>query len=274
MKEKILIIGGDKRQQYLEKFLRDNSKDVFHLRYPADIWIADEIVNFSHIILPLPVSKDKEYIYSVDNLTVRYEDIISKIKPCHSVFSSGFDNKTLDYFEDNNIEYHDFMKDKIFKKANAYLTAQGTLRLLLENSEDYIVGKKALIIGFGDVAQTLAELLSALGVEVYISARSKRKMSLGLYSGCKIVELEKLESEINHFSYIFGSVPANILSEEAIRSISDESLYFELASPPYNADKALFEIYSKKHICGSALPGKYLPLASGKLMAEFVLSNL
>ena len=274
MNESFLIIGGDARQQYLSEFLSDSNKEVFHVRYSADIWKLDEIENYSHIILPLPLSKDKEMLYSSDNLCVRVEDTLKLIKPCHSVYGSGFDNKTLDYFEDNKIEYYDFMKDKIFKKANAYLTAQGTLRLLFDNVIDYIVGKKALIIGFGDVAVTLSELLSKVGIEVYIAARNKRKLSLAGYSGYKTLLIENMKNVIGEFDYIFGSVPANIIDEEAIRNISDDALYFELASAPYNADKKLFDKQMKKHINASALPGRYLPLASGKLMAEFVLSNL
>ena len=274
MNERILIIGGDKRQQYLEKFLKDNGKDVFHLKYPADISEIAEITDYSHIIMPLPISKDKEYVYSSDNISLRIDDVISQIKPCHCVFASGLDNKVLDYFEDNGIEYHDFMKDKIFKRANAYLTAQGTLRLLLENTEDYVIGKKALIIGFGDVADTLAELLSEIGVDVYITARNLRKLSLAGYSGYNMIELNDIESRINFFDYIFGTVPVNILSETAVKNISDNSVYTELASYPYNADKAYFDKYNKKYLNGSALPGRYLPVASGRIMAEFILSKL
>ena len=274
MNESFLIIGGDLRQQYLKSLLDEKYDDVFHIRYPADIWKLDEVDRYSHIILPLPVSKDKEYIYSTDNLCLKISEVVDLIKSCHTVYTSGFDNKTLDYFEDKKIEYHDFMKDKIFKKANAYLTAQGTLKILLDNTRDYIVGKKALIIGFGDVAVTLAELLSKIGVHVYITARNDRKLSVAEYSGFKSVRLCDLKSSISKFDYICGTVPANIIDEETIKGIRDDSLYFELASAPYNADKKLFDALSKKHINGSSLPGKFLPLASGKIMAEFILSNL
>ncbi len=274
MNESFLIIGGDLRQQYLKIFLQDNNNDVFHIRYPADIWKLDDIDSYSHIILPLPLSKDKEMIYSADNLYLKTEDVVRLIKPCHTVYASGFDSKILDSFEDNKIEYHDFMKDKIFKRANAYLTAQGTLKLLLDNTQDYIIGKKALIIGFGDVSQTLAELLGKIDLEVFVTARNKIKLSLAIYSGFKTINLDEIEDKISLFDYIFGTVSVNIIGENIIKNINNESLYFELASPPFNADKTFFDKYSKKYINGSALPGRFLPLASGKLMAEFILSNL
>ena len=271
---KALIIGGDKRQEYLKKLLEGNFKEVIHIRYPADMWASDEIEEYSHIILPLPVSKDKTHIYSSDNLMLKTEDLICRIKPCHKVFGSGFDNKTLDYFEDKQIDYCDFMKDKIFKRANALLTAQGALKLMLDNTDDYIVSKKALIIGFGDVGETLAEKLNSNGIEVFITARNKRKLSLASIYGYKTISLSSVKSCIYLFDYVFGTVPANILDVSDIYNLKDDCTYIELASYPFTAKEEDFRLFNKKYINGSALPGRYLPLASGKLLADFILNNI
>ena len=271
---KALIIGGDKRQEYLKKLLEGTFKEVIHIRYPADMWALDEIEEYSHLILPLPVSKDKTHIYSSDNLKLKTEDLICRIKPCHKVFGSGFNNKTLDYFEDKQIEYCDFMKDKIFKRANALLTAQGAMKLMLDNTDDYIVSKKALVIGFGDVGETLAEKLKSNGLEVFITARNKRKLSLAGICGYKTISFSSIKSCIYLFDYIFGTVPANILEASDICSLKDDCTYIELASYPFTANEEDFRQFNKKYINGSALPGRYLPLASGKLLADFVLNNI
>lgn len=274
MNLKALIIGGDKRQEYLKKYLDCNFSEVFHIRYPADIWALDETESYSHIILPVPFSKDKEHIYSNSDLWLKIEELTEKIKPCHKVYGSGFDNKTLDYLEDKQIEYCDFMKDKTFKRANALLTAQGALKLLLDNTEDYIVGKKALIIGFGDVAETLAEKLKNNGLEVYITARNREKLSLASLYGYKTITLSCVGSCIYLFDYIFGTVPANILDSSDIKIMKNECYYMELASPPFTAKECDFKKDGKNYINGSSLPGRFLPLASGKLMADYILTNL
>ena len=274
MNQRALIIGGDKRQEYLKNILDKDFTEVDHIRYPADVRRLDDIESYSHIILPIPLSKDGENVYSNNKLCLKIEDLIKFIKPCHKVYGTGFGNKALDYFEDKQIEYHDFMKDKIFKRGNAFLTAQGTLRLMLDNTDDYIVGKKALIIGFGDVAETLAEKLKSNGIEVYITARNKRKLSLAGFSGYKTIAMSSIRSCICLFDYIFGSVPANILDLGDIRNIKSECTYIELASPPYTAKEADFAENNIKYIDGSALPGRFLPLASGKLIADFILNNL
>lgn len=274
MENRALIIGGDKRQDYLKKYLNNNFVEVFHIKYPADVWVLDEVESFSHIVLPVPISKDKEFIYSDYNLSVRVDEFIKLIKPCHKVFGSGFDSKTLDYFEDNQIEYCDFMKDKTFKRANALLTAQGTLKLMFDSTEDYIVGKKALIIGFGDVAETLAEKLRSNGLDVYITARNKRKLSLAAFYGYKTIVLSAIKSCLYLFDYVFGTVPANLLDASSVGKLKDDCTYIELASFPFTTNVDDFKVLNKKHINGSALPGRFLPLASGKLLADHILANL
>lgn len=274
MKLRALIIGGDKRQIYLKKYLGSKFQAVDYLSTPADVSMLDEMERYSHIILPVPISKDKEYIYADSGLCLKVSDVVGKLESCHKVYGSGFDNRTLDILEDKRIEYYDFMRDKIFKRSNAYLTAQGTLRLILENTSDYIIGKKALIIGFGDVGETLAQMLIGLGLEVYITARNKCKLSLASMSGYKTMPLSTMGNCSYLFDYIFGTVPANVFGTNDIRNMKDDSVYVELASHPYTAEASHFETYSKKYINGSSLPGRFLPDASAKLMADFILSDL
>ena len=274
MNQKALIIGGDKRQMYIKKYIESKFGEVFHLYSPADIWVLDETEKYSHIILPVPLSKDRETVYTDGGLCIRIKDVISRIGSCNTVFGSGFDSETLDKFEDKGVQYHDFMKDKILKRANAYLTAQGVLRLMLDDTQDYIVGKKALIIGFGDVADTLAEKLKALGLEVCISARNKRKLSLAENAGYKTMALATVGSCTYLFDYIFGTVPVNLLGPDAIKLMKNDCTYIELASAPYTADASLFGVYNKRYICGAALPGRFLPMASGRLLAEYISAEL
>lgn len=274
MKPEFLIIGGDKRQQYLKKRLEAEFYSVFHIRYPADVSELKKIESYSHIILPVPISKDKRSIYTDDKLDIEINELMRKIKACHIVYGTGFDSKFLDFFEDNSITYYDFMKDKAFKLFNAYLTALGTVRLMLESTDDIITGKKALIIGFGDVAKTLAEKLKALAVDVRIAARNQSQLTNAEFCGYKTMALESIGESISKFDFVFGSVPANILTFNDVINMGEECVYFELASSPYTADSEHFTKAGKKYILASGLPGKFLPKASSDILYDFILKNL
>ena len=268
MKESFLIIGGDKRQEYLKNILSEKFQVVHHIMYPADMCELDNIGKYSNVILPVPTSKDKEIVFSRNkDLKIPLSDIYENLTEKQRVFGCTLPTEY-------NFRTYDFMKDKTFKLANARLTAQGTLRLLLENTEDYLPLKKALILGFGDVAETLAEILSKLGLEVYIAARNKNQLLKASFCGYKTIKLSSAGSCIFIFDYIFGTIPANILKSENVKSMKESAVYFELASSPFTVDSEHFTIHGKKHIYGSALPGRFLPLASAELIADFILINI
>ncbi len=268
MNENFLIIGGDKRQEYLKNILREKFQVVRHIMYPADICELDNPARYSHIILPIPTSKDKETVFCCNrNVKIRLSDIYGKLTEKQKVYGCSLP-------DDGSFLTFDLMKDETFKFANACLTAQGAIRLLLENTEDYISLKKALILGFGDVARTLAEMLSKLGLEVYIAARNKNQLLKASFCGYKTLKLSSVGSCIHIFDYIFGTIPENVVKSDDIKSIKESAVYFELASYPFTANKENFALHNKKHIDGSALPGRFSPLASAKLIADFILINL
>ena len=261
-----IIIGGDKRQVYLKNILTDKGFRVCHIMYTDDISELGNTGNYSDVILPIPLSKDSVNLYSINGLDIELESLYGKIKPYQRVYGCNIR-------EDISEHIFDFMKDKTFKLINAYLTAQGTLRLMLENTESYIIGKKVLIIGFGDVASTLSDMLSKLGLRVTIAMRNQYKGLTAKTSGYDVINFEDITKSIDDFDYIIGTVPYTILTHEQISRMNNKSIYIELASAPFTANKSSFEKYSKTYIYGGALPGRYLPLSSAELMADFILNS-
>ena len=261
-----MIIGGDKRQIYLKNILADKGCSAFHIAYPADISELYNIGEYSDIILPIPVSKDGFTIYSNSGLDLTFDTLYGEIKTYQRVYGGGIKHDCSGFAVD-------FTEDKTFKLVNAYYTAQGTLRLLLENTEGYIIGRKPLIIGFGDVARTLARMLSNLGLSVTVAMRNTNQMVLADTLGYEVIHLSEIVDYLGRYDYIFGTVPANILTEKCIAAIKNESVYFELASAPFTAEKSHFEKYGKKYVFGGGLPGRFLPFASAELIADFVLKE-
>ena len=265
MKESYLIIGGDIRQEKLKDILEMKDKEVYHILYPADIKELDNAGRYSNIVLPIPLTKDGETLFSeCDELKIKLSYLKDKLGDNQKIYGSSL----MAYFNENAV---DLMKDPLFKRANAMLTSQGALRLLLESTDDYIVTKKVLITGFGDVAETLADLLRRVGCRVFIKARSHKALLSAEMQGYGTSYLKYNENSLREYDYIFSTVPSEIFCERDILSMKDEAIFFELASYPYGADRNLFIKYNKKYVSGSALPGKYLPTASAKLIADFIL---
>lgn len=268
--EKFLIIGGDKRQKILYDLLKSEGKDVSHMT-ETDTHI---ISSYSHIILPVPISKDGRNIYCSDSgFCLSLNDIADELIKSQTVFGGGFNEKFRSALQRKGIICLDFMADEDFVTANAYLTAQGALRLLLENTQEYIVSKKMLIIGFGRVAKALAAMLKSVGADIYIAARNPSQLKLAELCSYKTFQLNEMGSYLCEFSYIFGTVPFNVLTEDNIKLIRDDCVYFELASAPFTADRNDFDRFGKRYIPGGALPGNFLPVASGRLLCDYILRS-
>ncbi len=266
--ENYLIIGGDKRQKVLYDRLKARGKNAVYVT-SSDF---GNIASYSYIILPVPVSKDNENIYcSKADFVISLSELEEKLTPLQTVFGGGFPENFKNQLDKKGVKSFDFMTDESFVTANAYLTAQGTLRLVLENTEEYIIGKKMLIIGFGRVAKAVASIMKGIGADVYIAARNFSQLKLAELCAYKKVNLSDMSGCLSDFSYIFGTVPSNVLTEDNIKFIRDDCIYFELASAPFTADKNAFERYGKRYILGGALPGKFLPVASGNLLFEYIM---
>ncbi|MBQ8503775.1 MAG: hypothetical protein IJ491_05805 [Clostridia bacterium] len=270
MNEKILIIGGDSRQKHLTDILSQKGYNCQRENCTVGN-VYSGLKNAKVVILPIPFSSDGKLIYS-DNPDFKLDaaELSEFIKPEQLVFGGMIKGEVKDIFERNNVIYKDICDYGYFIKFNAFLTAQGALRLLLNNTGSLIVGKKVLITGFGRVGKALALILKNVNMDVYIAARSKEQLVEADCLGLKTVNLKEMSTVIYLFDYIFNTVPENIFSEADISCQKDDSIYFELASKPFGAEKSFFAKENKKYVFAGGLPGKYVARSAAGIIAELV----
>lgn len=95
-------------------------------------------------------------------------------------------------------------------------------------------GKKALIIGAGEMSEITAKHLIANGADVYIMNRTKHKaQALAEACGAKVIDIEELSSAINKFNYLFTatSSPKPIITYDMVGLSNFERFWFDLALP-------------------------------------------
>lgn len=265
----VLIIGGDKRQRILAKLLSDDGYSVTHISENMED-IKTSVSNNDIIFLPLPVSKDRVHIYSdTDELKLRLVDVVKAIENTSIVFGGGITKELRDYFEDESIEYHDCLMSELFELQNAHFTAQGALKLLLDNTEEHLKGKRVLITGFGRIARALSVMLRKLQINVTVAARNEIQLKIAELSECDAANLRNLK-DLSGFDFIFNTVPHRIFGEVAVSSADKNCVYFELASAPFGGEKELFEKYDIRYVQGGSLPGKLLPVSSARLLKEYM----
>lgn len=260
-KNKILIIGGDGRHSSLNTLLLKKGYLSKHIFEEEDSQVLkNDISKADIIILPLPVSKDnKTILCSIGGLALNLDELLDYISPFASVLGGMISEELERRLTEKNIACYDYYTDEAFVKFNAHLTAQGVLKLLLENSNDYVVSQKALVTGFGRVSKAVSFFLKGLGVDVYVAARRREQRSEAEAYGIKTLSIGDIEKTVYIFDYIVNTVEQRIFTKQSIRTLKNNALYIEVASSPFGADKDDFDIFGKKYIFAPQLPGRFYP---------------
>ncbi len=269
----IIIIGGDKRQTELKNILLSKGCRCTHINSPDK---AEEKVNIRKedvVILPVPVSKDKENIYTLNScFRLKMNDVFSQIDATNLIFGGGISKAAKAYLDEKNAFCFDYLECDETVIYNAYLTGIGALKLLLEKTDEDVRDKKVLITGFGKVARFTAQSLKRAGCDVYVSARNRLQLTEAECFGYKTIEFDKMCSFLYIFDYVFNTVPENIFTLEDVCHIKGK--YFELASAPFGARKEYFAGRENEYVFGGSLPGRYLPYSAAEKLAEITIKQI
>ncbi len=271
-KESIIIIGGDKRQEHIYDVLSADGYNCVLENQSAE-HIEEKLSTHRYVILPVPVSKDNKNIYCKnENFLLSCNELAKNLTDSHIVFGGGLGKELTCVLNKNKTVYYDFNNNEDFLVYNAFLTAQGALKLLLDNTEKTLCGRKVLITGFGRIGKSLAILLKPLNLSVTVCIRNDNQQNLAECLGFDTIKYDRLKDTLADTDFIFNTVPVRILDTEDIKTMKNNSIYFELASAPYGADRSLFSS-GAKFVDGGSLPGKYTPHSAGEKIAK-IIENL
>ncbi len=104
----------------------------------------------------------------------------------------------------------------------------------LKSVLDSVEGKKALVIGVGEMSEITAKHLLSSGADVYIINRTKQKAEkLAAQCGAKVLDMQDLQKAVNEFEILFTatSSPEPIITDEIIKPCDFERYWFDMALP-------------------------------------------
>ena len=268
--EALIILGGDKRQEHLLTVLQKDGYNCEILKKSAEK-IKDVISDKRYIVLPVPVSKDRRHLYcSNKDFVLSFEELVDRLTEKQILFGGGFTKEMTEIMERKNIVYYDFNNNEDFLVYNAFLTAQGALKLLLDNTEKDITNRNVLITGFGRIGKSLALMLNNLNMHVTVCVRKDTQLNMASYLGFDSIRYDELREKIADADFIFNTVPERVFDTVCMEKAKSDTLYFELASSPFGADKNQLEANGIRHIDGGSLPGRYTPYSAAEKIARTI----
>ncbi len=208
--KKITLVGGDDRLIMLKEKLEDEGFFVDTLGlFEND---NGRIETSDIIIFPIPTTKDRKTVFCPKtNRKIPLSEIGQRIDNDRLVLSCNyiFENK-------NNI---DFGALDSYALLNAVPTAEGAIKLAIENTDFTLWKSKILVIGFGRVGKILADRLKSLGADVTISARKAKDFAMISALGFDYIDTNSLNRESLPFDIIFNTVDVNVIGNEKLEDL-------------------------------------------------------
>ena len=258
------IIGGDLRSFFLAKILSREKHEVKlygfdKLENFKECEKYDEMIkNSDNIVLPIPFSKDNQYVnMPFSNKDIAIREIFYYLEN-KTIFVGNIHQELKEELHRKHNQVIDFMKKEEFAILNAIPTAEATIEIILKNTKKILQNSNCLIMGFGRIGKVLAYKLKGLSAKVTCMTMSEEEKAWAVayrYETTKIENLQKNCTKFKQYDIIINTIPKVIFREE-LKEIKKETLVIDLASKPYGIDRKIAEQEKLNFIEALGLPRK------------------
>jgi dipicolinate synthase subunit A len=281
----IVIMGGDAR--YLEVIRKLNELDAqlslvgfdqldqyFNGAVKVDLEDIDQST-VDAIVLPVSGANEDGLIETIfsDKPIHMTEEWLEKT-PEHCTVYTGISTPYLDRCVSNvnRVLVKLFERDDL-AIYNSVPTVEGTLMLVIQNTDITVHQSHVVILGLGRTGMTLARIFHALGAYVKVGARKPEHLARITEMGMTPFHIKDLEEHVSDIDVCINTVPAKILSGRVIAKMPPQALIVDIASKPGGTDFRYAEKRGIKAILAPSLPGIVAPKTAGRIIAN-VLSEL
>ncbi len=276
-RNEIGIFGGDQRQVYMAlKFLKEGYR-VFTCRIAQSIKHENciplsnlsELFDQCNILIgPIPLTRDLVSIASTASSELTTSNLANLLKKDHYLIGGMIPSTLTEICSNKGIEYYDLMKNERIAILNAIATAEGTIMEAIQTSDQNLHGSTCLVLGYGRCAKVLASKLKALDLAVTVAARSEEALAYAEAAGLKTIHLSKMHNVLPFCDFIFNTIPALILDQDALNLVNAHVTIIDIASAPGGVD---YEYAMQKNLRAKlclGLPGKVAPRTSADILAS------
>ena len=280
MDAKVLtIVGGDKRNIELAQMLCGLGHTVklfgfvnYERETPMQCKNLYEAVTGADCVIgPIPCSHSGDALNApFHNAPVYVEDLFRLIKP-HQRFLAGVIKPELLHLASKyNIHVIDMLKREELLIRNAIPTAEGAIKIAIEETDITLHGNHMMVIGYGRIGKILSGMLRGLGAGVTAVVNDDEAAALAEASGHTVVFFPDMENNLKYVDVIFNTVPEILLDKNNMRHIRKNTLIIDLASPPYGVDVNDSRDFGLKVLYTNSLPGKIAPVTT----ASYILGTI
>lgn len=226
-----------------------------------------ESINKSEIIVSgVPISKNGIHINApYSKKEINLESVKNLLK--NKVLVAG---NIPTEFNTESIKNIDLLKIEELTILNAIPTAEGTIKIIIEQMEKTIHESNILICGYGRIGKILCKRLSTFGANIYCAARRDSDLAWIREAGYFPVRYSEIKKYGTSIDVVINTVPVIILKEEELKSLRNDVLIIDVASNPGGIDKEKAKDLKLKVITALGIPGKEMPISAASYIKEII----
>lgn len=288
-KIKISILGGDLRNLTVAKSLLKSDFDIniFGLdnlsqrlddaHYCKTLSEALKVAEYT--VLPLPASVDGFSLNSPmlsSKESISLIDIIDNLKPHTCLLGGKIPPKATEYALKKDIKVIDYFNTEDFQIKNAYITAEAAISIAMNSLNRTLKNSNVAVTGYGRISKQLVRLLSDIGANVTVAARSDVDLCWAESLGCSTAKIggdttkEKLYEFCTGYDIIYNTVPVWLFDRDFLEKMEKKTFIIDLASAPGGVDICAAKELERNVLWATSLPGKYAPESAGELIGECI----
>lgn len=283
----IAVLGGDLRQSYLAAYLCHLGHDVICYATP-DIssslpgcpfraaHLKEALEGARLVLCPVPLSTDGCTLLCTNEAQapVLLQELILHLHPGQLLAGGGLTEAFLNSCRRKQAASFDYLMQEEFLRANAALTAEGFLGILLKEMPISLKGCQALLLGYGRCGQEIAGLLSHFPVELTVLEKEASLLSQALDKGFSAFAPEEDFEKLSHFDFVINTIPAQILDDMHLHKLSQHCRLFDIASAPFGFRQETAQALGLSLVRCPGIPGKWMPQTAGEIMAKIIIERM
>lgn len=179
----------------------------------------------------MPLSKDNVTVYApFSKEIIQLNKLKSNLK--NTLFIAGLIPQEFYELEKKNVENFDLTSSETLTILNAIPTAEGTIKIAIEETEHTIHESNVMIFGYGRIGKILCDRFQKLGANVYCVARKETDLAWIREKRYIPVKYEEIPKYCEKMNIIVNTVPTVIIDENILRKLQQNCIIIDVASKP------------------------------------------
>lgn len=207
---------------------------------------------------------DKNSVYCFSPAKRWQEGDIEALGDNSTLAAGRLSYEQIRLLNEKNIRYINLLSDEEFAVKNSLLTAEATLAIVISKTDKSLSQLSILITGYGRLAQAICKVFSCLAVDITVAADNKQERAHAKLYCQKTLDMHQ---NLSTFDVILNTIPAQLFTDDDLKSISADTLYLELASVP-SASAEFLTKHKVRYEQAHGLPAKFSCESSAQLLKE------